>query len=121
MPNARYTPLKVNIRVTVPAPARRVIALKMPHAPATARNKLARRAAIESYVQEQLRLLSDLLPFWDWIPTSDLEREEVHAAVVHLRSCGWTDQKIHGWILVQRARLAALRVLSADPLTKENP
>lgn len=121
MPNARYTPLKVNIRVTVPAKARRFIALKLPGTPATARNGLARRAAIANYVQSRLDLISELLPFWDDAPLPFIELEEARAAVEHLRGCGWPDAKIHGWILLQRARCHPLRTLVPDYPPKETP
>lgn len=121
VPNARYVQINVNIRLTVPAAARRFIALKLPGAPATARNGLARRAAIATYVQQRLDSLSELLPFWDDAPLPFVDQEEARAAVEHLRSCGWPDSQIHGWILLQRARLHPLRTLVPDYPPKEKP
>lgn len=100
----------VRVRLTVSSHARRYIAGQYPDAArgkngVTVRRALAQRGLVERYVQERIAALSNLWPFWDDTPLTELEVAEARYAVDLLRSQGNNDVEIRNWLNLQRARL----------------
>jgi hypothetical protein len=102
--------LRVRMTVEVSDAIRRYIATQYPtHKPN--HRKLARRTTIETYINDRLKLVSSIFPYWDSEPV--LDEEDTRAAISMLRGEGWDDMKIRAWLYTQAARCQIAR--SAKP------
>lgn len=106
--------MKIRLTLDISDHLRRAIA-RQHESPRLSDGKATRQAVLD-WIARNVRAAETEAA--DWLPpekVTEQEREEAAQAVRYLKAAGWSDTRITGWIITQRARMAEVHSLARVP------